>query len=102
MGTPAGDLGDPGEIVVEIGPLAAHAKLGRLIREPLRLRLVELAPPRAGKRGEDEEPSLLADLRDSSHDSRGDDVLAVDGRAPSPSERADPDRPAVLVHLDER
>ena len=102
MRAPAGNLGKGGQIVVEIGPLAAHTKLGRFVRESLGFRLVELAPPRLSKRRQNEEPPRAAYLHDSRHETRSHDVLAVDGRPPSPPERADPDRPALLLHLNER
>jgi hypothetical protein len=102
MGAPAGDLSDRCEIVVEIGSLAAHAKVGRFFCESLGFRLVEFASPRLSKGRQDQESTRPGRLRDSSDDSRAEDVFTVDGRPPSPSERADSDRPAVLLHLNER
>jgi hypothetical protein len=102
MCAPSGDLGESGEVVVEVRSLAAHPKLGRLLRESHGFRLVEFTSPGPSEGRQHQEPVRPTGLHDSSHDSRGEDVLTVDGRASSPPECSDPDRPAVLLHLDER
>src|SRR5581483_1534326 len=98
VGAPAGDLGDGGEIRVEVEQLAARANRRELGGKPGRLPLVELASPAPVERREERQPGSPPGREDPRERLRREDVLAVDRSPPRPPKRTNRNCPLVRAH----